>query len=64
MKGKTHSAPLAGPPSVLQLVGASVVGGSVGGTVGPVVGGSSVDVWSAQDPMVSFTHFNTVVTSA
>ena len=64
MKGKTQSAPLAGPSLALQLVGVSVVGGSVGGTVGPVVGGSSVEVWSAQDPMVLFTQSKTVVTSA
>ena len=64
MKGKTQSAPLAGPSLALQLVGVSVVGGSVGGTVGPVGGGSSVEVWSAQVPMVFFTQSKTVVTSA
>ena len=64
MNGKMQSAPLAGPSLALQLVGVSVVGGSVGGTVGPVGGGSSVEVWSAQVPMVVFTQFKTDVTSA
>ena len=64
MKGKTQSAPLAGPSLALQLVGVSVVGGSVGGTVGPVGGGSCVEVWLAQGSMVVFTHSKTVVTSA
>jgi len=38
VKGKTQFAPLLAPPIVWQLVGVSVVGGSVGGS--GVVGGS------------------------